>query len=157
MKKCRSVLVGLAAGLAIGGVTSGCSDPTSATAAAPTASNASAAVPIAPNTSGAVRRVDVAEFANVISTPGVQVIDVRTPEEFASGRIRGAINIPVTDSDFGQRVSQLDPASTYAVYCRSGNRSQPAVTQMRAAGITNIIELDSGTNGWATAGQPLVS
>ena len=87
--------------------------------------------------------------------PSVQIIDVRTPAEFADGHIVGAVNIPVNDPDFGRRVSELDPAGRYAVYCRSGNRSQPAVAQMQAAGILDIVELESGTNGWAAAGQPL--
>ena len=102
-----------------------------------------------------VARVDVAEFATVITEPGVQIIDVRTPEEFADGHIRGAVNIPVQQPDFAERVAALDPAATYAVYCRSGNRSQPAVAAMRDAGITNIYELQSGTKGWTAAGQPL--
>ena len=102
-----------------------------------------------------VARVDVAEFATIITEPGVQIIDVRTPEEFADGHIRGAVNIPVQQPDFAERVAALDPAATYAVYCRSGNRSQPAVAAMRDAGITNIYELQSGTKGWTAAGQPL--
>lgn len=102
-------------------------------------------------------RVGVEEFANVIAEPGVVILDVRTPEEFASGHISGAINIPVENADFIDQVSQLDPAVTYAVYCRSGNRSQPAVAGMQSAGINGIVELESGTIGWADAGQPLVS
>lgn len=101
-------------------------------------------------------RVGVAEFASVIASPGVQIIDVRTPEEFADGHIAGAVNIPVQSPDFAARIGRLDPAGTYAVYCRSGNRSEPAVDAMKNAGITNIYELSSGTKGWSSAGQPLV-
>ena len=101
-------------------------------------------------------RVGVAEFATLTGSPEVQVIDVRTPEEFADGHIAGAVNIPVQSSDFSARVAQLDPNATYAVYCRSGNRSQPAVQAMSDAGITTIFELSSGTKGWISDGQPLV-
>lgn len=101
-------------------------------------------------------RVDVAEFATVIAKPGVQIIDVRTPEEFADGHIQGAVNIPVQQPGFAARVAQLDPKGTYAVYCRSGNRSQSAVAQMRDAGITTVYELAEGTKGWTADGQPLV-
>ena len=83
-------------------------------------------------------------------------MDVRTPEEFAQGHIEGAVNIPVEYADFTDQVSQLDADGTYAVYCRSGNRSQTAVDQMSRVGINGIYELESGTNGWAAAGQPLV-
>ncbi len=101
-------------------------------------------------------RVGVAEFATLAGSPEVQVIDVRTPEEFADGHIAGAVNIPVQSSDFSARVAELDPNATYAVYCRSGNRSQPAVEAMTDAGITTIFELKSGTKGWISEGQPLV-
>lgn len=109
-----------------------------------------------PSEQGPVR-VSVDEFASVIAEPGVVIVDVRTPEEFASGHIAGAVNIPVENADFIDQVSQLDPAVTYAVYCRSGNRSQPAVAGMQSAGLNAIFELESGTVGWADAGQPLVS
>lgn len=102
-------------------------------------------------------RVGVDEFASVIASPGVVIVDVRTPEEFAEGHIEGAINIPVEYADYMDQVAQLDPTATYAVYCRSGNRSQPAVAGMESAGITGIYELESGTVGWTDAGQPLVS
>lgn len=101
-------------------------------------------------------RVGVAEFATLAGSPDVRVIDVRTPEEFADGHIAGAVNIPVQDANFSAQVAALDPNATYAVYCRSGNRSQPAVAAMSDAGITTIFELNSGTKGWISEGQPLV-
>lgn len=100
-------------------------------------------------------RVGVADFADVITAPGVQIIDVRTPEEFAAGHIAGAVNIPVQQADFIEQVSQLDADGTYAVYCRSGNRSKPAVDGMRSVGIASIYELASGTKGWVSEGQLL--
>jgi phage shock protein E len=102
-------------------------------------------------------RVDVTEFSSIVTAPGVQIIDVRTPEEFAQGHIEGAVNFNVEGPDFATQVAGLDPAGTYAVYCRSGNRSQPAVGYMAQQGITGIYELESGTVGWDEAGLPLVS
>jgi len=66
------------------------------------------------------------------------------------------VNIPVEYPDYVQRVSELDPNGTYAVYCRSGNRSQPAVAALEQLGITGVYELESGTVGWTAEGQPLV-
>ena len=100
-------------------------------------------------------RVGVAQFATLVKEPGVAIIDVRTPEEFADGHIAGAVNIPVQQADFATRIAALDPNATYAVYCRSGNRSQPAVAAMQEAGITDIYELESGTKGWTAEGRPL--
>jgi phage shock protein E len=124
--------------IVVGGLT-GCSASTVATA----------------SDAGGPARVGTGEFATVIDQPGVVIIDVRTPEEFADGHITGAVNIPVQQADFASRIAGLDPNTTYAVYCRSGNRSQPAVAAMEEAGITTIYELDSGTKGWTAAGQPL--
>ena len=133
---------------------SGCSSDSGAMENAQAAEVQRPAAPI--EAPAAPVRVGVAEFADVIAAPGVTIIDVRTPEEFAEGHIDGAINIPVEYPDYMEQVSQLDPSGTYAVYCRSGNRSQPAVAGMVSAGITGIFELESGTVGWASEGQPLV-
>ena len=133
------------AALALPGALTSCSSSSTATTA--NAEVAQAGGPV---------RVGVAEFATLTGSPEVRVIDVRTPEEFADGHIAGAVNIPVQSSDFSARVAELDPNATYAVYCRSGNRSQPAVAAMSDAGITTIFELSSGTKGWVSEGQPLV-
>ena len=98
----------------------------------------------------------VPEFAEVITDPNVTIVDVRTPQEFSEGYIDGAVNIPVELPDFMDRVSELDPSGTYAVYCRSGNRSQPAVQGMASVGINGIYEIESGTTGWTYQGHPLV-
>lgn len=151
MQKTRILALSLAAlGLALTGGLTGCSSDSAETTATVQGPAAPVAKPDAPV------RVGVEEFAGVVASPGVQIIDVRTPEEFAEGHIAGAVNIPVEYPDFMDQVSQLDPNATYAVYCRSGNRSQPAVAGMSSVGITGIYELESGTTGWTGEGQPLV-
>lgn len=100
-------------------------------------------------------RVGADEFATVIADPSVSLIDVRTPAEFNEGHIAGAVNISVESPDFINAISDLDPYTTYAVYCRSGNRSQTAVAQMSEAGISHIIELETGTQGWVAGGYEL--
>lgn len=67
------------------------------------------------------------------------VIDVRTPAEFASGHLEGAINIDVQGSDFDVRIAELDPDGHYVVYCRSGNRSGQAIQRMAELGITDAV------------------
>lgn len=130
----------------------GCSSGSSTTETDTAAQGPAVAVaaPAAPE------RVDAEGFAAVVASPGVQIIDVRTPEEFAAGHIEGAINYNVQGPEFLDQIAALDPAATYAVYCRSGNRSQPAVDAMASAGITGIYELESGIVGWEGAGLPTV-
>jgi phage shock protein E len=130
------------------------SDTTEAAAPAAASSVQGPAGPVA--APEAPVRVDATTFSGVVESPGVTVIDVRTPEEFAQGHITGAINYNVEGADFASQIATLDPAGTYAVYCRSGNRSQVAVSEMANSGINGVYELESGITGWEAAGLPVV-
>ncbi|MCE1177991.1 MAG: rhodanese-like domain-containing protein [Micrococcales bacterium] len=99
--------------------------------------------------------VDVATFATQLAAPGTTVLDVRTPAEFASGHLPGAVNIDVQAPDFGQRIGTLAKDKPYAVYCRSGNRSGAAVAQMTDAGFTHTYHLDGGIGAWQQAGREI--
>lgn len=131
----------------------GCSSSSSATSAPAGSAAAAAALP-APSSP---QRVDAQTFAAAVATPGMTIVDVRTPDEFAAGHIQGAINYNVEGPDFASQISTLDPSKTYAVYCRAGNRSQVAVAAMSQAGINHIYELQTGINGWLDAGYPTVT
>ncbi len=73
------------------------------------------------------------------------IIDVRTPGEFASGHLEGAINIDVQSADFAAQVMELDKDGEYFIYCRSGNRSGQAIAQMNQMGFSDM------TNGGSVA------
>ncbi len=148
----RNRLVALSAAALAVFALAGCSssDATAPADGAAPAASAAAAAPTSP------QRVDAAAFADVVATPGVTIVDVRTPEEFDAGHIDGAVNYNVEGPDFASQIAGLDPAGTYAVYCRSGNRSQTAVAEMSGVGINGIYELSTGINGWLDAGYPTV-
>jgi len=82
----------------------------------------------------------------------LQIIDVRTPAEFATSCITGAKNIDFKSPDFLSKIGALDKNGYYLVYCRTGIRSAQAVAQMRQTGFNNIIELKGGITAWGTAG-----
>jgi len=86
-------------------------------------------------------------------SPGTVVIDVRTPEEFADGHVKGSLNIPVESADFAQRIGELDPGATYAVYCRSGNRSAIATAEMATLGYVHVYDLEGGYADLDAAGM----
>ncbi|MCS7085582.1 MAG: rhodanese-like domain-containing protein [Bacteroidia bacterium] len=65
-------------------------------------------------------------------------IDVRTPQEYASGHIKGCLHIDVLSKDFDKAVSKLDKNKTYYVYCASGGRSENAVDRMIKLGFTSV-------------------
>ncbi len=86
---------------------------------------------------------------------GAIVIDVRTPGEYAEGHVPDSLLIDVSASNFAAQISQLDPNQPYVVYCRSGNRSAVAISQMLAAGFTELYDMGPLT-AWAQAGHPVV-
>lgn len=75
------------------------------------------------------------------------ILDVRTPEEFKSKHIPGAINIP-NETIGTEEVPELpDKEQFIMIYCRSGNRSKQAAEKLAAQGYTNIVEF-GGINDW---------
>lgn len=92
----------------------------------------------------AVTNVDAQGFLSAAAKPGVVVIDVRSPEEYASGHLPGSVNISVEAQDFAQRIAQLDSSAQTLVYCRSGRRSTIAADLMVQAGFTNVVNFSSG-------------
>lgn len=76
------------------------------------------------------------------------VIDVRTPGEFASGHLEGAVNIDVQSASFDESVSELPTDGEYVVYCQSGNRSAAAIDRMEGLGFTDLT--DAGGVGAAS-------
>jgi phage shock protein E len=100
------------------------------------------------------KHLSVSAFASRVASPGVIVVDVRTPSEYASGHIANAVNIDVEDSTFDSRLAALDESAKYAVYCHSGNRSAVALQKMTAGGFTDIADLSGGISAWTAAGRP---
>ncbi len=108
------------------------------------------------STTAGVTNMNVSEFSEKISEPGIILLDVRTPGEFAEGFIEGARLIDFQSGNFESEIASLDKNTTYAVYCRSGNRSGQAAKIMHDAGFHNVYNLDGGVIDWANAGLPLV-
>lgn len=80
------------------------------------------------------------------------LIDVRTPEEFASGHIAGAVNISV--ESLPDRLNEIPDDQTIVVYCRSGNRSAAATNILVDAGYSPVYDL-GGIQDWVSAGYPV--
>jgi phage shock protein E len=87
---------------------------------------------------------------------GVQLLDVRTPEEWKEGYLKGAKRIGIAEKDFVEKSkATLDPKKPVLVYCRSGGRSAKAVKQLREAGFTTVYDMDGGITAWLKAGKPV--
>lgn len=88
--------------------------------------------------------------------PGTQIVDVRTPEEFAEGHIKGAKLMNWNAGDFQTRAkAELDPSKPVFLICRSGRRSTAAAKAMEKLGFTQLAELRGGMLAWNKAGLPI--
>jgi thioredoxin len=87
-------------------------------------------------------------------TPGANLVDVRTPDEYQGGHIPGAVNIDYQNPNFIERVSRLDKSKPVFVYCLSGGRSAGAAEQLKSAGFTQIYNLQGGFLQWNASGKP---
>lgn len=83
------------------------------------------------------------------------VIDVREPEEFASGHVPGAVNVPQADLAGWQRTAPRD--RDLLVICQSGGRSRHAAQFLAQIGVERVATVAGGTQAWADAGNPLVT
>lgn len=102
-----------------------------------------------------VELLDAKTFSEKIhNKEEVQLVDVRTPEEFKEQHIDNATNINWNDADFEQQVSNLDKSKPVYVYCKSGGRSAKATAKLSEMGFTNVYELDGGILSWNEAKMP---
>ncbi len=79
---------------------------------------------------------------------GIQLVDVRTPEEFASGHLENAVNINFYSDDFKDRINELDKEKEVYLYCRSGGRSAKAAKDLEAMGFKKVYDLEGGILKW---------
>lgn len=80
--------------------------------------------------------------ASIIIPADAVLIDVRTPEEYSSGHLVGAVNYDFENGEvFTKAMNTLDKNGKYYLYCRSGNRSSQAKTVMGTAGFKNVVDL----------------
>ena len=99
--------------------------------------------------SGSFKNYSVKDFEKAISNDKVQIVDVRTPAEFADRRIPRSINIDIYNTAFMDSVLvKLDKEKPVALYCRSGKRSASAASMLTDAGFKDVINLQGGIFSW---------
>ncbi|MEE4302251.1 MAG: rhodanese-like domain-containing protein [Pseudomonadales bacterium] len=103
------------------------------------------------------RDVEVREA--LAQDPAVVILDVRTPAEYASGHIPGALNIDVDDDSFAARIAELDRSTRYLVHCSANvpeGRSARAMSTMTKLGFERLGNLVGGYAAWTAADGPVV-
>lgn len=95
-----------------------------------------------------LRTLKEADFRSKLETaPEAMLIDVREPNEFKSGAIPGALNIPL--SQLGQRIDEIPKERELLLYCRSGMRSKTAARMLGRGGYSHISHLRGGISVWS--------
>lgn len=101
------------------------------------------------NTSeGIITEVSPEEMDLILDLEKVQLIDVRTAEEFDLGHIINAQNIDINSNSFDADIELLDKEQPVVLYCKSGNRSAKCAQKMKEAGFKKIYDLKEGFSKW---------
>ena len=94
--------------------------------------------------SGRIKQVHVNEVRGLVES-GAYIVDVREPEEFEAGHIKGAHNIPL--SEFSGRIAEVPKDKPVYLHCRSSQRSYYAICQLIGAGYNNIYNISGSYLG----------
>lgn len=101
----------------------------------------------------AVQTIDVKSYSEKIKTnSNAQILDVRTPEEYATGHINNSDNVNWLSESFVVRTDKYDKTKPVFVYCKSGGRSLKASEKLVELGFTTVYNLDGGMLKWEAAG-----
>lgn len=99
-----------------------------------------------------VKLVSPEEMQTLLELEDVQLIDVRTPEEFKEGNIPTAQNIDYNSPTFDEDITKLDKTKPVILYCKSGGRSAKCAKKMEEAGFVKVYDLDGGISKWQHEG-----
>ncbi|QDV31854.1 Inner membrane protein YgaP [Planctopirus ephydatiae] len=92
----------------------------------------------------------------VQSGQSVELIDVRTPVEYREVHVDFARNVPLDQLNATELASGRNGSAPLYVICRSGSRGKQACEKFLAAGYTNVVNVEGGTQAWDQAGLPVV-
>jgi rhodanese-related sulfurtransferase len=107
-----------------------------------------------------VKNVTPAEAAALIQAhagdSNFVILDVRNPEEFATGHIQDAVNVCFLCPTFANAIAALDKSKTYLVYCGTDHRAPLAAAAMIDGGFTVVYDLTGGLNVWQSQSYAVV-
>ena len=87
----------------------------------------------------------------------LQVLDVRRPDEYKAGHLKGSRLVTWGEKDFEkQALAKLSKGKPVLVYCRSGRRSTAASEALAKLGFGKVHNLEGGITAWQAAGKPVV-
>lgn len=96
-------------------------------------------------------------YTRISSLPDVQLVDVRTPEEYRKGHIENAANVNINGDQFKDQIRALDKDKPVYVYCLSGARSANAAAYLRSQGYSEVYEMPGGILEWRNENLPEIT
>ncbi len=101
-------------------------------------------------------KLDPGAFEKGVAQSGAQIVDVRTPQEFGSGHLDGALNMDISAPKFAENIARLDKNKPVYVYCAVGGRSASASNYLVKQGFAKVYDLSGGISAWQRAGKKVV-
>lgn len=95
-----------------------------------------------------VKLVTAEEMQSILELEDVQLVDVRTPEEYEEAHIVNAQNIDFNSPTFDEDVTKLDKTKPVILYCKAGGRSAKCAKKLKEAGFEKIYDLEGGISKW---------
>ena len=107
------------------------------------------------STTPRVEIISVEEMREVLKAEAVQLIDVRTRNEYASNHIKNAKNIVYQGDDWEAQIAALDKEKPVYVYCQKGGRSAKCAALLEEAGFEKVYDLEGGISQWIAQGNEI--
>ncbi|RMG15706.1 MAG: Grx4 family monothiol glutaredoxin [Planctomycetota bacterium] len=93
-----------------------------------------------------IPEIDIARAKELLATEGATFVDIRDPDAFAQGRIRGAVWL--SDGNLGLFAATADKERPTVVYCARGNASKAATLHLLQSGFREVYSLSEGFTAW---------
>jgi len=98
-----------------------------------------------------ITRIDKSYLKENVVNKDVQLVDVRTAEEYAAGHIGHAVNFNIVQGNvFLEQIQSLDKDKPVYLYCKAGGRSNRAAQLLKERGFVKIYDYSGGYNDWVT-------
>jgi rhodanese-related sulfurtransferase len=99
--------------------------------------------------------VSAEEMQALLELEDIQLVDLRTPEEYKTGYIEQSQNIDYTSPTFEDDITKLDKSKPVIVYCKSGGRSGRCSKKLKEAGFEKVFDLEGGIAKWKFSGNEI--
>jgi rhodanese-related sulfurtransferase len=108
-----------------------------------------------PAMAGDITDVDIDTAEQLVKDEKVVVVDIRTPDEFAAGHIKGAKSVDFFSEDFEASLAKLDRSKPVLVHCKSGGRSTKALAIFKKLDFVKVYHMKDGFGAWLEGQKPV--